>query len=512
MSGRWMRRALGTLPVVAAAMLFFCLAPVSHTLAAAKSSGSVVAAAGRADSGANGGSDENATTEARTNALASAEAAGAFGSGSQPTDDSATSGWTDEQVVNPNVDDWEPAVATDPHAPFIYILTTRYGTGATCQAHCPTPYIAITVSSDNGATWGPQVPIWGVKGSNAQYDPTITVVPNTGVVYAFFLNADRHGGFSTIFIKSTDHGKTWGDSVRPSGQVSWTDKPFVTTSPSGKDVYTSWNGPTGGDLWVGVSHDYGATWTQTRVVNSKRYFYAYDAKVLPDGTVIFSESSFQYTCEGSGSFNCVSSGDIWHHAIISRNKGASWQTVIVAKVLTGEDCFSAGCGEFYTGQTSVASDARGNLVFAYEGPLTDHGPQISYVKTSTDEGRTWSSRIALSVRGEDSTQPRLAGIGNGDFRVWYMQTANRDAMRSDGTHDWNVWYRSSSDGGVTWSDPVKLDAAPAGTAGYIHSDGFDEIYGDYGEIGITSTGKTIAIWGEGYSWNGPGGCWFDIQA
>jgi hypothetical protein len=45
------------------------------------------------------------------------------------------------------------------------------------------------------------------------------------------------------------------------GNVSWTDKPGVRMSPSGKDVYVSWNGPTGGDLWMGVSHDYGKTWT-----------------------------------------------------------------------------------------------------------------------------------------------------------------------------------------------------------------------------------------------------------
>jgi Neuraminidase (sialidase) len=476
-----------------------------------KGSTSREADASRGDSGGDGGSEENETTTARLYALAQAKAAGTFGKDSQPVVNDPATGWTGEQVVNPNVDDWEPAVATDPHSGHIYVLTTRYGTGPTCQAHCPTPYIALTISSDNGKTWGKQVPIWGVKGSNAQYDPTIAVVPNTGVVYACFLNADRHNGFDLLFIKSTDYGKTWVDPVRPNGQVSWTDKDFFATSSSGKDVFVSWNGPTGGDLWMGMSHDYGATWTQTRVVDSQRYFYAYDGKVLPDGTVVFSESSFQYTCKGGGGFNCVSSGTIWHHAIISRDNGRTWHNVIVAKVLIGENCFSAGCGEFYTGQTSVATDAHGNLVFAYEAPNTDHGPQTSYVKTSTDEGRTWSAPVALSIQGEDSTGPRLVGTGNGDFRVWYMQTAYEDARRSDGTHDWNVWYRSSTDNGATWSKPVMIDDAPAGAAGYINSEGFDEIYGDYGEIAITSTGRTIAIWGEGYSWSGPGGCWFNIQ-
>jgi hypothetical protein len=38
-----------------------------------------------------------------------------------------------------------------------------------------------------------------------------------------------------------------------------------------------------------------------------------------------------------------------------------------------------------------------------------------------------------------------------------------------------------------------------------------EAYGDYGEIAITSGGKTIAIWGEGDSYTGPGGTWYNRQ-
>jgi len=76
-----------------------------------------------------------------------------------------------------------------------------------------------------------------------------------------------------------------------------------------------------------------------------------------------------------------------------------------------------------------------------------------------------------------------------------------------------VWYRSSSNGGRSWSSPVKLDDAPAddGNPGYINASGFDEIYGDYGEIAVTSAGRTFATWGEGFSYTGPGGTWFNLQ-
>jgi hypothetical protein len=402
--------------------------------------------------------EEAEETAERIEALQAAKAAGRFGQRIAATTSPAP-GWVGSRVMNPATDDWEPAVATDPSAPNVYIITTRYGVRA-CEPHCPSPFIAMMISRDNGATWGPQRPICECLRSKAQYDPIIEVVRNTGHVYSVFLNWDRANGFSTVFTKSTNEGRTWTEPVRVYGQVAWTDKPVLTTNASGKHVYVSWNGPQVGDLYVGISHDYGATWTQQKLTSDKRYYYAYDGRVLSDGTVVFSESSIVY----SGQTNV--SGEVGHHAVISRDQGATWQNILVAQVPTAEPCVAEGCGpDFYAGQTSVVSDASGHLVFAYEGPTVSGGPQ----------------------RG-------------------YMQTKGGD-------HDaWNVFYRTSSNGGGTWSSPVKISDHPGGAAGYVNGDGsFDEIYGDYGEIDITNSGKTVAVWGEGFSWTGPGNTWFNIQ-
>ena len=67
---------------------------------------------------------------------------------------------------------------------------------------------------------------------------------------------------------------------------------------------------------------------------------------------------------------------------------------------------------------------------------------------------------------------------------------------------WNVWYRSSTDGGAHLVGAVKISDVTSGAA-YKTAAGFGELYGDYGEIAITHTGKTIAIWGEGESYTRP---------
>jgi hypothetical protein len=85
-----------------------------------------------------------------------------------------------------------------------------------------------------------------------------------------------------------------------------------------------------------------------------------------------------------------------------------------------------------------------------------------------------------------------------------MQTTGSDVDA------WNVYYRRSTDGGATWSAAVDISDASSG-APYKSAAGFLEVYGDYGEMAITSAGKSIAVWGEGTSYTGPGGVWFNRE-
>jgi len=46
---------------------------------------------------------------------------------------------------------------------------------------------------------------------------------------------------------------------------------------------------------------------------------------------------------------------------------------------------------------------------------------------------------------------------------------------------------------------------------YKDTDGYLQPYGDYFELDIGMDGKTVALWGEGYSYIGPGNVWYASQ-
>jgi hypothetical protein len=406
--------------------------------------------------------------------------------------------WVGEVPIDTVADDWEPAIATDPSAPWVYVLTTRYGTSKPCPGNCPTPYIALAISSDGGATFGTAKPLCACKGSG-QFDPIIEVVPNTGAVYALYMN-----GFNIMFTKSTNHGQSWSAPVKTYGSVSWNDKPILAVSDNGQDVYAAFNGPTGGDPWLAQSHNGGSSWTQVKLVDSNRYDFAFDGDVAPDGTVYFGESSILYG--GGGNKGTTPTGTIDEHVFISRDRGATWIDKLVAQTQPGLACVAAGCTpDFYLGHHALTADANGNLVFVYDGATTAGGKQSIYATRSTDRGTTWSAPTVISAANEQSTAPMIESRGSGTVRAIWMETTGGGNVDA-----WNAMSRLSTDGGVTWGAPSRVSDATSGAA-YKTAAGFAEIYGDYGEIGFTSTGKAIAVWAEGFSYTGPGGVWLNRE-
>jgi hypothetical protein len=91
-----------------------------------------------------------------------------------------------------------------------------------------------------------------------------------------------------------------------------------------------------------------------------------------------------------------------------------------------------------------------------------------------------------------------AGVA-GDVRIAWMDTRHARL--------WNVFQRSSSNGGATWSDEIQLSTGARGYD-YILPGGFRFPFGDYFSIAIDNVGNTHAVWGEGRNYKSPGSIWY----
>ena len=92
-------------------------------------------------------------TDARLEALSEANARGIRWQIQGSPAGTPAPGWVGEQAIDPAADDWEPAIAADPSAPFVYLMTTHF-VDKPCPGNCPVPHISLHVSSDGGKTWG----------------------------------------------------------------------------------------------------------------------------------------------------------------------------------------------------------------------------------------------------------------------------------------------------------------------------------------------------------------------
>jgi hypothetical protein len=390
----------------------------------------------------------------------------------------ATAGWAGETILSaPSTGNgWEPAIAADPSAPYVYSAWMQYQKSKV--------YIAIRVSSDGGATWGPSKALCTNCNGGGQFDVVLST-SSSGIVYATFMMSNN-----IMFSKSTDHGVTWSPSIQISRGV-WADKPWSAVSSNGNDVYATWT--THGNLYAVDSHDGGSSWTSPLQLTHESgiYYYSNGGAVLPNGTAVMVGS--EYPESGN---NTKLTGPIPIVEFRTTNGGASWTRTVVDTLNTGVTFASSSV-------TTVASDANGTLALVYSGSLVVGASGHVYVRRSTDSGVTWSARTEMttSAGGADATSVAAAGKGNGIFTLTWMDRR---------TGAWNVWQRGSTDGGSTWSADAKVSDATSG-ASYKTANGFGFPYGDYDTVALNSANKTVAVMGEGDTSQVNGDIWVNHQ-
>jgi hypothetical protein len=349
---------------------------------------------------------------------------------------SCTVGGPGTNFVNSEV---EPFVAVNPVNPNNIVGVFQQDRWSNGGAHG----LVTSTSHDDGATWAES---WahfstcsgGTAANGGNYDrasdPWVTFAPN-GDVYQISLSASADVTVSAVLVsKSVDGGDTWSEPTTLARNVSafgfgpgFNDKESITADP-------------------GVANNVYAVWDRSRFPSDRAGLTAQMNAASIRGDIIFSR-----TTDG----------------------GQTWESP--------RDILGLNQNEFTSGnQIAVLPD--GTLVDVFED-LNGSGRQPSpnqfhqSIIRSTDKGVTWSKVIDIStdgsiaVRDPDTGAGIRAGAGLPDIAVGPNGTLYvvwSDGRFSGFAHD-DVALSRSTDGGLHWSSPIKVNASPSGVAAFTPS-------------------------------------------
>ncbi len=392
------------------------------------------------------------------------------------------------RVGFPVGDQWEPAIAADGFD-HLYVLYPQYGRVPGC-VRCPLPSMILVVSNDNGAHWQPSRQI--TPPGTGQYDPQIVVDPvDHRTVYAAWLQNRKN---DLMVAKSVDFGQSWSLMIADRGATD-ADKPVLAVR--GNDVYVGFNRAQ--KIRIAASHDGGVTFFSYDVSSKLRLMRALagGATVDPAGNVFLSWAGYMHQDGLRGRESLYVSK--------STDGGKNWKSTLMDVSGAPMGCAAYHCEWGFLGaQITMASDAAGTLYALWNSGKTDRSPARIYFASSTTAGETWSAKKSISAAPDavEHSFPAMVAGSSDDVRVAWMDTRNSPW--------WNTYYRSSTNGGATWSAESKLSGYVPGYR-YIRERGFSFPFGDYFGVTIDAKGRTQAIWGEGQNFRSPGSIWHSAE-
>lgn len=390
-------------------------------------------------------------------------------------------------------DDWESSLVAD-HFGHTYVMYKHYDVvhGQTCDG-CNL-HMLIQRSDDGGNTWSsPTMVAPGKVFHSGQDDPQLAVDPVDGrTLYAAFM--EGYPKASIVVVKSTDFGITWSQEVSVSDRPPTLDKDTLLVH--GQEVVVAYDD--GESTWASISFDGGVTWATHSIFPADAQFatsLSAGGGIDSHGNIFFSWNSFDAAHATSGD------GPVTLWISKSSDQGQHWIRTIIGTSGAPFPCDSCGFA-YLSAQDAMAIGPDDTVYVLYNGTsdMTDFAPERIYLVRSTDGGLTYSARVDVSdaPAGVEHCFPALTvGTRPGDLRLSWMDQR---------TGPWNVFYRASSNGGITFTSTVRVSSYVTGYT-YLSPDGFTLPYGDYYQLAVDQNGQTQMTFGEGPSWAGPGNIW-----
>ncbi|MDQ4051852.1 MAG: glycoside hydrolase [Actinomycetota bacterium] len=377
-------------------------------------------------------------------------------------------------------------------------------------------------SDDGGATWSTpalaaQPPFSRCAGGNAgnggdferATDPWVTFGPDGDVFFMSLSINDSNVDHALLVSRSTDGGQTWGPIttlLRENDANVFNDKNSMTADHTDPDnVYAVWDRlvfPTerasatsaeralafkGPAVFTRTTND-GVSWEPVRVIydpGRNNQTIGNQIAVMPDGDLV---NVFDEIRNASNK----PPGRGLHVALVrSGDQGETWSGRIhVSRLGTVGITDPRDGAPVRTGDIipEVASDERpgtDSLYLVWQDARFTGGErdQVAFSR-STDGGSTWSTPVRVSSNLDTQAfTPSVDVADDGTIAVTYYDFS-ADTVASP-TLDTQYWVTTSSDGGLTWSPREEITDGPFDMRSAPFARGF--FVGDY--EGLESAGN-----------------------
>ena len=411
--------------------------------------------------------------------------------------------------VNAEVEPWIAANPTNPNNMIGVYQQDRWDNGG---AHG----LVASVTHDGGATWARS---WahfslcsgGTVANGGDFeratDPWVSYSPN-GDAYQISLSFNQSDFTNAVLVsKSTNGGDSWSEPatlIRDTSPFNFNDKESITADPTDSSfVYAVWDRSRHpgdphslsafnafsfrGDPYFARTTNGGASWQPAQSMfrrNANLWTIGHQIVVQPNGTLI---DIFNLS-KGSG---VQPSGQTWQTVMRSTDKGATWSEPItiapwIAVPLDDPDTGDPiRAGDFLP---DIAVDPNNGRLYAVwaDGSQSNGAYADVVLSKSTDGGLTWSTPVKVSgtPAGVDSFTPSVDVSTNGTVAITYYDLRNNTP--DPNTLPTDYWIRYSTNGGTTWSAEEHV-AGPFDMRTAPDAGGF--FTGDY--AGLDHTGTTF---------------------
>jgi hypothetical protein len=353
-------------------------------------------------------------------------------------------GWVNSALVS----DGDPAIVYGPkpvngvfrwsngaRAYYATLASYKTGQGPASPAQFP-EVIAVSYSDDNGTTWSAPVLASVKNNPNTFNDKESTGVdanpasPYFGRVYVAWTRFNSIGTAEPIMVAVSTNG---GNSFSLPKQLSPAYNNYGIGGRQGSAITTG-----------------------------------------PDGSV--------YVAFEQGSSQVVS---------ISRNGGGSWSRPITIGPVTDIHDPIPGANFRTDSFASIAADQSTGSTVLYAAWVnrTVNGGRV-VVSKSTNRGVSWSSPVVVSAALEGyAFFQGLAVAPDGsrvDIAYQALMAINPNTFGT-GNATIDSWYRSSVDGGASWSAPSKVSSLPSDPAASAQNNLARQFWGDYNTLVSTNT-------------------------